>query len=293
MTKSKFVAWLWNEVMSGLISNDDINKAKHLNSLSLSDYMRIVDSDSDFKVPSYHNYNYKNTRKKVFDTLLLLNIVLINPSETNRKFPFNEFNSPKSVWNIEHISPNNPKNNQKLLEVLKAIRDYIPSNKETDSKTTDNDRISQWENLPEQIRNDFNTVIEILEKIDTSDGNEAREFPANPNESQRKDIDIVEKFKEDYLPISDKEVMTLGNLTLLTEGPNKGISNNFFFYKRTLLAKYQANGCFIPPLTLNVFTKWYTTDFDQPLFWRKQNRLEYLKALDKLVSGLNLNDAKS
>lgn len=287
MTKSKFIAWLWDEVMSGLISNDDINKAKHLNSLSLSDYMRIVDSDSDFKVPSYHNYNYKNTRKKVFDTLLLLNIVLINPSETNRKFPFNEFNSPKSVWNIEHISPNNPKNNQKLLEVLKAIRDYVPSNKETD-----NDRISQWENLPEQIRNDFNTVIEILEKIDTSDGNEAREFPANPNESQRKDIDIVEKFKEDYLPISDKEVMTLGNLTLLTEGPNKGISNNFFFYKRTLLAKYQAKGCFIPPLTLNVFTKWYTADFDQPLFWRKQNRLEYLKALDKLVSGLNLNDAK-
>ena len=288
MTKPKFIMWLWTEVMSGLVSKEDIIKAKFLSNLSWNEYVQLVESDLSNKIPSYHNYHYKNTRKKVFDILLLLNIVLINPSVTGRKFPFNEFNSSKSVWNIEHISHNNPKNNQKLLEALRAMRDYIPPTNKKDGQANDTASANLWKNLPEQIRNDFNNVISILEKIDISDGNEARDFPANPNESQRKDIAIVDKFKEDYLPISDKEIMTLGNLTLLTERPNKGISNNFFFNKRTLLAKYQAEGCFIPPMTLNVFTKWYTTDYDQPLFWRKQNRLEYLKALDKLVSGLNI-----
>lgn len=284
-TRAQFITWLWDEVRSGLISDEDISKVRQLIQKNKTEYSHVIESESSDQIPSYHNFNYKNTKDKVFDFLLLLNIVLINPKNTGRKFPFIEFNSKKNVWNIEHISPNNPKNNQKLLEALKALRDNtVCSDKSEDNEDAVSSNI--WLTLPQKIRDDFNTVITILEKIDTSDGNEARDFPANPDEDQSRDIRIVDAFKENYIPISDKEVMTLGNLTLLTERPNKGISNNFFFNKRTLLAKYQAEGCFIPPLTLNVFTKWYTADYDQPLFWRKRNRLEYLLALDNMVANL-------
>ncbi len=292
MTKSKFILWLWGEVKAGLISDEDVTKAKSLTSLSLSNYELLLESESSDQLPSYHKYNYINTRKKVFDTLLLLNIVLINPAVTGRKFPFQEFNSSKNFWNIEHISPNNPRNNQQLLDAMCAMRKNTQSTAKKDGLESNLDNAVLWENLPQKIRDDFNNVISILERIDTSDGNDAREFPVDLDESQRKDKIFVDNFKEDYLPISDKEVMALGNLTLLTERPNKGIGNNFFFHKRAQLSKYQAEGCFIPPLTLNVFTKWYTNDYDQPLFWRKQNRLEYLRALDNLVAGLTIQSVK-
>ena len=288
MTKSNFIAWLWGEVKAGLISEEDIAKAKSLNNLSFCDYEHLLEAGSSDQLPSYHKYNYTNTRKKVFDTLLLLNIALINPTVTGRKFPFKEFNNDKNIWNIEHISPNNPRNNQQLLEAIRAMRKNTQSTDKRDGTESTLANAVLWENLPQKIRDDFNSVISILERIDTSDGNEAREFPVDLDESQRRDKTFVDNFKEDYLPISDKEVMTLGNLTLLTERPNKGIGNNFFFNKRAQLSKYQAEGCFIPPLTLNVFTKWYTNDYDQPLFWRKQNRLEYLRALDNLVAGLTV-----
>lgn len=275
MTKSRFITWLKEEVVSGLISKEDTLKAEFLSSLSFQEYSELLDKEEYAdKIPACHNYRYDNTatKGKVFDFLLVMNIVLINPEVTGRRFPFEEFNSQGNVWNIEHISPNNPKNNNALLLALKGMRDSKEDN--------------SWERMPNAIRTEFEEVIKILDEIDTSDGNEAREFPENPTESQRNDILKVDSFKENYLPISDKEVMTLGNLTLLTERPNKGIGNNFFFSKRGRLSKYQAEGCFIPPLTLNVFTKWYTQDYDQPLFWRKQNRLEYLFALDKLVASL-------
>lgn len=275
MTKSKFITWLKKEVLSGIISKEDTLKAENLTSLSFSEYAELLDKEEFINdIPSYHNYryDYTSTKGKVFDFLLIMNITLIKPEVTGRRFPFEEFNSQGNIWNIEHISPNNPKNNNALLLALKGMRDSQED--------------SGWENMPNTIRTEFEEVIKILDDIDTSDGNEAREFPENPNELQRKDIIKVNSFKENYLPISDKEVMTLGNLTLLTERPNKGIGNNFFFSKRGRLSKYQAEGCFIPPLTLNVFTKWYTQDYDQPLFWRKQNRLEYLFALDKLVASL-------
>ena len=115
----------------------------------------------------------------------------------------------------------------------------------------------------------FDEIIGILSSINPED-NEALEFPENPTEQEIKQKAIFDKFMEDYLPLSDTEVMTLGTLTLLTERPNKGIGNNFFLNKRRMLAEYQSKGCFIPPLTLNVFTKWYTQDYDQPLFWRKK-----------------------
>lgn len=275
MTKSKFIIWLKKEVLFGLISKEDIIKAENLTSLSFSEYAGLLDKENLVNnIPSYHNfrYDYPSTKGKVFDFLLVMNITLINPEVTGRRFPFEEFNSQDNVWNIEHISPNNPKNNNALLLALKGMRDSQED--------------CGWDSMPNTIRTEFEEIIKILDEIDTSDGNEAREFPENPNESQKKDSLKVDSFKENYLPISDNEVMTLGNLTLLTERPNKGIGNNFFFSKRGRLSKYQAEGCFIPPLTLNVFTKWYTLDYDQPLFWRKQNRLEYLFALDKLVASL-------
>ncbi len=277
-TKSKFIDWLWKEAAKDLITANDIKIAKALSTLDIVQYAKRFD-DERSTIPTYYNFRYDNSYNKVFDFLLLANIMLLNPERTQRKFAFEEFNSSKNVWNIEHISPNNPKNNDALLKELIRMRDGI---KKKSDKNPLKDT-SSWDEMPDAVKKDFAEIIKILSSIDVSDGNEARDFPPNPTKEQEEQIRKVDDFKANYLPIEDDEVMTLGNLTLLTERPNKGISNNFFLNKRMRLAKYQSEGCFIPPLTLNVFTKWYTNDYDQPLFWRKKNRMEYLRALDNLV----------
>lgn len=260
-TKQGFITWLWKEAADGILSENDISKAKRLTS------QEYENADISL-LPSYHGYRYDTTKGKVFDFLLLMNIVTLNPGHTNRKFPFEEFNSSDNIWNIEHISPKTPKKNCYILSALVEMK-----------------KSEEWDSMPSSVKKQFDEIIGILSSINPED-NEALEFPENPTEQEIKQKAIFDKFMEDYLPLSDTEVMTLGNLTLLTDRPNKGIGNNFFLNKRRMLAEYQSKGCFIPPLTLNVFTKWYTQDYDQPLFWRKKNRLEYLKALDKLVASL-------
>ncbi len=131
----------------------------------------------------------------------------------------------------------------------------------------------------------FDEIIGILSSINPED-NEALEFHENPTEQEIKQKAIFDKFMEDYLPLSDTEVMTLGNLTLLTERPNKGIGNNFFLNKRRMLAEYQSKGCFYTPSHIKRFYKMVYPRLRPALVLAQKNRLEYLKALDKLVASL-------
>ena len=97
---------------------------------------------------------------------------------------------------------------------------------------------------------------------------------------EESDIDTINNF----LFIKDDDVMSLKNLTLLTEHDNKGIGNDFFFAKRNKLKQYYQQGSYIPVGTLNVFSKFYTQKPTQPLFWDETDANDYLNKIEETIN---------
>ena len=71
----------------------------------------------DFKDEDFMNLRYDVHKDKVFNLLLLFNIATLNakPKEKNR-FSFAALHQYN--WDVEHISPQNPKNNNELEKVI-------------------------------------------------------------------------------------------------------------------------------------------------------------------------------
>ena len=90
--------------------------------------------------------------------------------------------------------------------------------------------------------------------------------------------------KDKFFAIKDDDVMALSNLTLLSDHDNRGIGNNFFFAKRHQLKEYYQNGSYIPVGTLNVFSKFYSSNPKQPLFWDKEDAEDYLKKIEDTMT---------
>ena len=83
---------------------------------------------------------------------------------------------------------------------------------------------------------------------------------------------------------ADDELMSIGNLTLLSAHDNRGIGNKFFFEKRNKLQEYYQDGSFIPTCSLNVFLKFYTEEPDQMLFWSETDRTKYAEAIENTIT---------
>lgn len=250
-TKNTFLKKLWISTLThkGLICSTDEN----------GQLPPVIDLNV------YHKYRFDNIsdKKKIFNILLLVNIVhLTLLGKEPRKFDFVKFNDPKNPWNVEHVSPANPKSNLELKNLLEKVRD-----ERAEEKTS--------YKLPSTILE----MIKLLSKVDSCDND-------NLNELIGLDPSEVEKFmelKSHLIPENSDDTMTIDNLSLLTERCNKGIGNRFFFDKRQRLMKYQSEGQYIPLLTLHVFTKWYSPKNDYPWFWSEEDRTAYLKELDSYI----------
>ena len=213
---------------------------------------------------NYLELRFDTDKNAVFNLLLLLNVaMMINHKSQNKtgkdeksygkgnntsigRFPFHVFHSLN--WNVEHISPQNPKDKSKLYNSLCELK------QEYDNK------------LPKEVEALFN-------KLDTNKDN---------LESLNSDPEFIALSKE---LIADKQdVMLLRNLTLLTERDNKGIGNKFYFDKRNKLNEYQSQGSFIPASTLNVFSKWHTVNPDGYILWGTKDQEAYLLAIKNTIS---------
>lgn len=216
-------------------------------------------------IPSnYLELRFDTDKNAVFNLLLLLNVaMMINHKSQNKtgknekssgkgnntsigRFPFHVFHSLN--WNVEHISPQNPKDKSKLYNSLCELK-------------------QEYDNiLPKEVEALFN-------KLDTNKDN---------LESLNSDPEFISLSKE---LIADKQdVMLLRNLTLLTEHDNKGIGNKFYFDKRNKLNEYQSQGSFIPASTLNVFSKWHTENPDGYILWGTKDQEAYLLAIKNTIS---------
>ena len=216
---------------------------------------------------NYLEARFDKDKNEVFNILLLVNVaMLVNnkrtlPTQDNGKstgkgtetkvsrFPFHVFHTVN--WNVEHISPQNPKDKSKLLKRLSELK--------SEYRGKDMD-------LPEEIE-------KLYKKLNESEKN----LSALDNDMEY--ISLVNKFVAE-----GDEVMRLRNLTLLTEHDNKGIGNKFYFDKRIRLNDYQAQGSFIPAATINVFSKWHTHSPNGFVFWDENDQQEYSNAIENTIN---------
>ncbi|MCM1141876.1 MAG: DUF262 domain-containing protein [Muribaculum sp.] len=254
-TRKEFIQKLWEDALNelGIITVD--TQSKHLSK-------------------NYHDYRYDKNYDKIFNVLLLANIVLASIEGIPRRFDFRRFNDLENPWNVEHITPRTPKNNAELLKMLRAI-----------VREREEER-----NLYEIAGKDIPTILEtppiifdlikLLEKIDSIDNLDLQTLKGLTEE----EANHLGAIKSDIIPSDEEETMPIKNLTLLSERCNKGIGNRFFFDKRHRLIEYQSTGQFIPQLTMNVFSKWYSTKETAPWFWSADDRNDYEVALDRLFT---------
>lgn len=216
---------------------------------------------------NYLEARFDKDKNEVFNILLLVNVAMLvnnkrtlqsqdNGKSTGKgaktkvsRFPFHVFHTVN--WNVEHISPQNPKDKSKLLKRLSELK--------SEYREKDLD-------LPEEIK-------KLYDKLSESENN----LSALDNDMDY--ISLVNKFVAE-----GDDVMRLRNLTLLTEHDNKGIGNKFYFDKRIRLNNYQAQGSFIPAATINVFSKWHTHSPNGFVFWDEDDQEAYEKAIEKTIN---------
>ena len=230
------------------------------------EFIEYVKEQCLFSIPkNYIEARFDKDKNEVFNVLLLLNVamlvnnksaLLIQDSDktTGRgtetkvsRFPFHVFHTLN--WNVEHISPQNPKDRSELLKRLRALKNEYKE-----------------KNLPDDIE-------KLYKMLEDSEDN----LVALDNDADY--ISLASKFV-----VEKEDVMFLGNLTLLTEHDNKGIGNKFYFDKRNRLNAYQSQGSFIPAATINVFSKWYTHTPNGFVFWDENDQQAYLEAIEKTIS---------
>lgn len=113
--------------------------------------------------------------------------------------------------------------------------------------------------------------------------------------------DMVFKEKIDsYVAALDESIMSLSNLTFLSNHINASIGNRPYFEKRDLVLKKQSEGFYLLPSSMMVFTKAYTNKDGYAKevaeckidFWSDIDRSSYLNMIKKILSDPYFKQAK-
>ena len=151
--KLKAKSDLWNEVqkvfhiLEGWFSDFELYnligylRAVKDNTLSLSSLYKLYAENKGItgfktalkdhckKTVNYENNNflelrYDEEKDQVFNLLLLFNIATLNANlQEKNRFSFANFH--KNKWDVEHISPQNPKDNEELKKIIEKTQNSI------------------------------------------------------------------------------------------------------------------------------------------------------------------------
>lgn len=212
----------------------------------------------------YHidNLQYKGHFKlTVTHVLILFNIRIYENLLKDYKINFGEFYNQN--WTLEHIFPQNMAAIEEINEAKALLEDYgeIIGN-EVD------------------LRSKYDDIIQRLS------GSNQKQFEQMKDEIQNFINSISEKF----------DLHHIGNLTLLHQSENSAIGNKPFKEKRREIINFSQTSSsrdyktrIIPLGTLNVFTKFYTSDPEnlQFSYWSQYDAERYIDAIkDTLKSYL-------
>jgi len=181
-----------------------------------------------------------NDQDKVREVLLLFNVESCTKSNAYR-FPFDLYK--QQLWDIEHIASQTDNKLQKTKDKIIWL-DY--------AKTIICDN-PEWPDLKRQAI----SLVTTLKETNKDEGDKFSKLYSDI-------ITIIEP--DDEYSIDNKD--SIGNLTLLDAGTNRGYGNALFQTKRKIILDKDSNGFFIPPCTKNIFLKYYSADRSNNLLWK-------------------------
>jgi hypothetical protein len=201
--------------------------------------------------------DYELHRAPIRRLLLLFNIAsLLELGDSGPRFPFDHFK--KDQWDLEHIRSVRSDMPRRIDAQRTWLDQAIEYFSEPELAAVGRATSTSGQELAERLR-----VLRVKEPFDSL----AFETAFN---------DVIDR----YDPGSDVEVdNSIGNLTLLDAGTNRGYGNAIFPHKRRKLIALDKAGRFVPPCTKNAFLKYYSTKIDEMLVWSRLDAKEHQGAL--------------
>lgn len=134
----------------------------------------------------------------------------------------------------------------------------------------------------DEIGNKEGNLDLLYEALNEDDKKKLKEIEEDMNNN--KDENVFNKFYEEVLlnnvkEISDDDVNTLRNLTLLDSKTNREYKDNVFIIKRHIILEKDKKGLFIPICTRNVFLKYYSKNIKQIACWSEEDGNDYLSEM--------------
>jgi hypothetical protein len=196
--------------------------------------------------------SYKPHRPQIRAVLLLFNVAsLLRNTGSTLRFPFDLFKM--EVWDIEHIrsvKSEMPGRPDLMKAWLERVLEYWAGRVEAGSSDREELRLAA-------VR------LTAVEPLDTA------AFQALYER-------ILAYFHESESTEADNRI---ANLTLLDAGTNRGYKNAVFPVKRAQILALDKAGTFVPLCTTNVFLKYYSTEIEQMMFWRRDDGERYEAAI--------------
>jgi len=209
------------------------------------------------------NLRYGEDDNEIRKILLLFNVdTLLNHSKEEFRFPFHLYKKQK-ISSIEHIHPQNP---EKVDANEDRAKIWLESHKESiKSLKVDIDREKERDKLFSKIESLLTNFIK--------------------DEFENLYNDIID-FYTNISEIKENEVHTLYNLALVDKDTNSALNNSFFDIKREILKKIELSkeGKYIPICTQRVFTKYYSTNPTEMIFWSDKDRKAYFEIIENLYN---------
>ena len=212
--------------------------------------------------------SYDSNKEELQKVLLLFNVLSVENMKGNvqERFPFNLYNAIKKNerWSLEHI---HAQQSEDPMQTDKAIREWI---NDTLASIGHISEIDKGVNEDGEIqRVDIRPLIDELKTMSVSDSIDKEAF----NNLRAR---IVRDFE------SEGTKHELENMALLSRPDNSRLNNAIFPVKRDRIIQMEREGSFVPPCTRNVFLKLYSKADNQPYFWSKRDKEDYVAEIKKV-----------
>ncbi len=209
---------------------------------------------------------------KIKKILLMFNIqTILETQKSDMRFPFYKYKNDN--WEIEHVS---------------SQTDKILTNLKQKEAWRDDMLIFFFGNIQEEI--DYKNYIDMLEKKESKDIakiNICRQLLVLKDNNVLHENTFEQCFNDIHKYFNDNEKLEdkdgIGNLTLLDAQTNRSYKNSFYPSKRQKIIENDKRGLFIPIATKNLFLKYYSTQLDDVMFWKKQDFKDYVSAIKKTL----------
>lgn len=285
----------FNEISELLIKFTDRTKTKEKDAfkneikIKIGKHMNDLLSKKKLKDFTYHDSN--NT--PLIDILLLFNIdsIAICNNE-NSRFPFDIY-WKKKVTSLEHIHPQNPQNLEENPDSAKNWLQITSSSLKRILTTLEAQNLNKGTEFLEKIeelkanynREDFVELYNGYYTFYNSLIN--NETPTFRTEFLQTEFPTLSKSDQNEILEADFED-TIFNLALVDKDTNSALNNSSFDAKREILNKRESANCYVPLCTRRVFTKYYSPESLDILYWQPEDRIRYFinikQTVDKYIS---------